>query len=211
MIPVDTSSGEPLTDARALHTSLGAKRDFSNWFKQRVEECDLVENQDFGITAKFGENSGKGRPTTDYWLTLDAAKEMAMLERNEAGKRIRRYLIDVEKKFRALRMQPDLSDPRVLLRYLYDTSGKLIESQERVAALEDSNDLLKIGLKLESEGRQVAEQWAAEVKQTVVALAAKIDAPIKGVNLTTFAKDTAAVLGYSVHARVLRGGDQLDD
>lgn len=36
----------------------------------------------------------------DYWLALDAAKEMAMLERNEEGKKVRRYLIAVEKQFR---------------------------------------------------------------------------------------------------------------
>jgi phage anti-repressor protein len=134
-----------------LLTSLGSKQRFTDWFDNRKDECDLIEDQDFGVNHKIMKNPQGGRPTVDYWLTLDAAKEMAMLERNEAGKRIRRYLIDVEKKFRALRLQPDLSDPQVLLRYLHDTSGKLIASQERVAALADHNELLQLGLRLESE------------------------------------------------------------
>lgn len=101
LIPVDTSTGEPRTDARALHASLGSKRQFGNWFDQRTQECDLVKDQDFGVLNNFVKNPQGGRPTIDYWLTLDAAKHMAMLERNEQGRKIRQYLIDVEKRFRA--------------------------------------------------------------------------------------------------------------
>ncbi len=32
----------------------------------------------------------------DYILTMDTAKEMAMLERNEKGKMVRRYFIEYE-------------------------------------------------------------------------------------------------------------------
>jgi phage anti-repressor protein len=88
LIPVDTSTGEPRTDARTLHASLGSRRDFSNWCKQRVEECDLVENQDYGVCSpNLASKPRGGHKAIDYWLTLDAAKEMAMMERNEPARR----------------------------------------------------------------------------------------------------------------------------
>lgn len=47
-----------------------------------------------------------GRPGTDYLLTLDMAKELAMLERNETGRSIRRYFIAKEKELRAISHLP---------------------------------------------------------------------------------------------------------
>jgi len=51
------------------------------------------------FTDRF-EQRTKGHNAVDYWLTLDAAKEMAMMERNEEGKKTCRYIIEVGKKFR---------------------------------------------------------------------------------------------------------------
>lgn len=85
-------------DARTLHTFLGNGRSYADWFAQRVEEADLIENEDFGIYHKSVKNSGAGRPAIDHWLTLSAAKLMAILERNERGKQARRLFIMSEKK-----------------------------------------------------------------------------------------------------------------
>jgi phage anti-repressor protein len=94
---------EPQVDLRSMHGYLGSKRDFSNWVNQRTKECDLIENQDFGVrsTNLLSKECGvtsKGRGgnnAKDYWSTLDAAKEIAMQESNALGKKVRRYLISV--------------------------------------------------------------------------------------------------------------------
>ena len=57
-----------------------------------------MENQDF---VTFSENSEKGRPRLEYALTLDMAKELSMVERNEQGKEARRYFIECEKRLKA--------------------------------------------------------------------------------------------------------------
>ncbi len=84
--------------ARKLHEFLEVKRDFSNWIKGRIEQYDFEENKDFISIRQNGRKPKGGRPTADYYLTIDMAKELAMVERNEKGKQARRYFIDCEKK-----------------------------------------------------------------------------------------------------------------
>jgi phage anti-repressor protein len=89
--------GEKQTvDARELHAALGVGRDFSSWIKDRIEKYDFVEKRDFEVFTKTGENPLGGRPSTEYALSVSMAKEIAMVENNEKGQRIRQYLIKVE-------------------------------------------------------------------------------------------------------------------
>ncbi|EFK6072721.1 phage antirepressor Ant [Escherichia coli] len=103
LIPVfeGTISNEPtlLVNARDLHGFLEVGKDFSNWIRAKLNEYGFVENLDYIL---FSPNLAKtpGRRRKDYHLTLDTAKELAMVERNEKGRQIRRYFIECEKKLR---------------------------------------------------------------------------------------------------------------
>jgi phage anti-repressor protein len=88
-------------DARLLHTRLGVRRDFSHWINDRINKYGFIENQDFVVSVNSGENLKGGRPANDYTLTLDMAKELCMVQNNEAGRKTRRYFIEVEKEFHA--------------------------------------------------------------------------------------------------------------
>lgn len=91
---------QQLCDARDLHTFLGVGRDFSNWIKGRIEQYGFVEGEDFSpILAK----STGGRPGMEYHLTLDTAKELAMVENNDQGRQVRRYFIAMEREARESR------------------------------------------------------------------------------------------------------------
>ncbi|HEI6819311.1 TPA: antA/AntB antirepressor family protein [Yersinia enterocolitica] len=91
-----------LCDARHLHTFLEVGKDFSTWIRIRITEYGFIENQDFILLPKTGEQrKGRGgHNRKDYHLTLDTAKELAMVERNEKGRQIRRYFIECEKRLR---------------------------------------------------------------------------------------------------------------
>lgn len=71
--------------ARRLHSWLGPKWAFSRWIAHRLAEYGFEEGADFyRSSTKTG-----GRPRIDYLLTLDTAKELAMVERTEVGREAR--------------------------------------------------------------------------------------------------------------------------
>ncbi|ELT2924898.1 antA/AntB antirepressor family protein [Escherichia coli] len=91
-----------LVNARDLHSFLGVGRMFAHWVKERIAEYGFVESQDYILICQNGQTKGRGgdRRSKEYHLTLDTAKELAMVERNEKGRQIRRYFIECEKKLR---------------------------------------------------------------------------------------------------------------
>ncbi|EEU3264514.1 phage antirepressor Ant [Escherichia coli] len=88
-------------NARDLHTFLGVGKRFASWITERIAEYGFVENQDYMIASQIRKAKGRGgHNRKEYHLTLDTAKEFAMVERNEKGRQIRRYFIECEKKLR---------------------------------------------------------------------------------------------------------------
>lgn len=85
-------------NARELHAFLGNGDMFANWIKNRIEKYGFVENQDFVSFLETTKKPSGGRPSREYYLTLDMAKELAMVENNEKGKQARQYFIECEKK-----------------------------------------------------------------------------------------------------------------
>jgi phage anti-repressor protein len=85
-------------NARDLWEALKSKRQFGNWIQDRL--VGFEEGVDFTVNKIVnGENKGRFA-ATEYTLTLDTAKHLAMLERNEIGKQIRQYFIEFEKEAR---------------------------------------------------------------------------------------------------------------
>ena len=93
---------EMLCNARDLHQFLGVGRDFSNWIKNRVKQYGFVKGQDFIVvknlsSPKRATAKSRQQVMIDYHITLDMAKELAMIENNEQGRKVRRYFIECEK------------------------------------------------------------------------------------------------------------------
>ena len=85
--------GAPMIDARRLHSWLGPKWAFSRWMAHRISEYGFEEGADF-LPEKV---KTAGRPRTDYLLTLDTAKELAMVERTDIGRQTLRYFIEMKR------------------------------------------------------------------------------------------------------------------
>lgn len=97
LIPIEDKDGQQAVNARHLYAWLEIGRDFSNWMKDQIIRCDLVENQDFEVFAKSGVNPQGGRPSTEYALSIEAAKEISMMSQTDKGKQARRYFIECER------------------------------------------------------------------------------------------------------------------
>ena len=88
-------------NARELHAFLESKQDFSTWIKNRIEKYGFVENQDFIKLHKKMELSKTGQMGIEYYISLDMAKEVAMIENNEKGRDVRQYFIECEKQLKS--------------------------------------------------------------------------------------------------------------
>lgn len=102
---------QPAVNARELWEKLESKQQFADWIKKRL--ADFEEGIDFTVHKIMnGENKGRFA-SNEYILTLDTAKHLAMLERNENGKKIRQYFIEIERGFyQAMEEQQKSCSPR---------------------------------------------------------------------------------------------------
>lgn len=93
-----TGTGEKVVYGTELHKVLQVRSNYREWIKRRFNDIDAIENEDFESVEI--STVVKGTPKKDHIIKLDTAKEMAMLERNEKGKQVRKYFIIIEKKYK---------------------------------------------------------------------------------------------------------------
>lgn len=102
-----------MINARELHKTLKNKRQFANWIKQRIEQYGFLENKEYIRFNKFvkGEHKGYGnKALVEYYLTVDMAKELCMVENNSVGKQLRLYFIEVENRYREITNPSNIFD-----------------------------------------------------------------------------------------------------
>lgn len=117
-------------NARELHAFLENRDHFSTWIKDRISQYGFVENQDFVSFSEIPENGGR---RIEYALSLDMAKELSMVERNEKGKQARQYFIDCEKRLSgSLNIQQTLPDA---LRLAADLAERNQQQAAQIAEL----------------------------------------------------------------------------
>ncbi|MBO1583007.1 antA/AntB antirepressor family protein [Bacillus sp. XF8] len=134
MLPIyQNENGEKFVNARELHENLMSKQKFADWIKKRIDNYGFVENEDFFIT--LGKSSG-GRPTTDYILTLDTAKEVSMVENNEMGRAIRKYFIKVEKRHRQEQPTSPLQALQMAVNRMVLQEQKMIQLEQQVTTVQ---------------------------------------------------------------------------
>ncbi|MEQ4354979.1 antA/AntB antirepressor family protein [Campylobacter jejuni] len=88
-------------NAREIFQFLNSEQEYANWIKNRISHYNFIENQDYIIEIVYT----KGRPRKEYYVTLDMAKELCMVENNEKGRQARRYFIDCEKRLKNLEQE----------------------------------------------------------------------------------------------------------
>ncbi len=122
LIKITYDNDRPAVSARDLHDFLEVKTAYKDWFP-RMCEYGFTEGEDF---CSFLSESTGGRPAQDAVLTIDMAKEICMIQRNEKGKLARQYFLQIEKDWN--------SPEKVMARALQIAETKLKTLETKVAA-----------------------------------------------------------------------------
>lgn len=131
LVPVyETSTGEKVVYGSELHDVLDVKSNYREWVKRRFSDIEAIESEDFD-SVEISTVAG-GTPKKDHIIKLDVAKEMAMLERNEKGKQVRRYFIQVEKKYK----ENTLADLSPELKAVIIVDKRITKVEKKVEHLE---------------------------------------------------------------------------
>ncbi|MBP1950249.1 antA/AntB antirepressor family protein [Virgibacillus litoralis] len=130
LLPVyETLKGEKVVFARELHEALFIFTRFNDWIQRNLISVGFTENVDFySLLSKTS-----GRPSQDYVLTLDTAKHITMIQRNEVGMKIRQYFIDLEKNNR---MQQPNSQAEMMLMF----AEQFVNQEKELKLLKGSVD-----------------------------------------------------------------------
>lgn len=125
LIPLTEREGAQAVMGRDLHAFLEVATPYDKWFPRMVE-YGFVAGQDF--STNLAKTSG--RPRQDHIISLDMAKEIAMIQRTEKGKQPRQYFIEVEKRHR--QAQPVMTGKELM-------AAALIEADATIQELERKN------------------------------------------------------------------------
>ncbi len=142
LVKVVEENGVSLVSARELHEFLESKQDFSDWIKARIDKYGFIEDEDFTII--LGKSNG-GRPSKEYILKLDVAKELSMVEGNDKGRQARKYFIECEKRYKELSLDSYMIEDKV------ERAKKWIEEQEEKKLIEEKAKQLQLEVKEKEE------------------------------------------------------------
>ena len=103
--PTTELQGAFPANAETLFKFLVVNSKFADWIKNRIAQYGFIENQDYIVKTTY---TGR-RPRKEYFVTLDMAKELCMVENNDKGKEARRYFIKCEKELQAIKFETYVS------------------------------------------------------------------------------------------------------
>jgi phage anti-repressor protein len=145
VIPIYDNNNDRIVNARDLHEFLGVGKDFTSWMKNRIVKYEFIENEDYILTlTKIGER--KNVTKHDYYLKMDTAKEIAMVENNEKGRYIRKYFIQVEKEYRqqnSLEQTNSLKSLDDVYIFMKVAATGITDLNDRVKTLENTMESFK--------------------------------------------------------------------
>lgn len=128
LLPISNNNGSQAVNAKDLYLFLGYdKSQWSRWYNKNIIKNDFAEE---GIDYQTFDTMSNGNSTKDFALSIDFAKELSMLARNEKGKIARKYFIACENKLK------EQAKPKSHLEILVESAQALLEQSRRLDKVE---------------------------------------------------------------------------
>lgn len=144
LVPIREHGGKQAVSGRELHEFLRVGAEYRHWFPRMVG-YGFTEGQDYAVISDRVARDGRGEVArSDHALTLDMAKELSMLQRNERGKQARRYFIEVEKRARQASPAPVELDRRALALMVIEAEDARVAAEQRAVEAEQFQEHIEL-------------------------------------------------------------------
>lgn len=175
----ENQDGTVAVSGRELHKGLEIQTPYKQWI-DRMIDYGFEINTDYIIMSEkvHTQKSVRAYEQENHIMTLDMGKEIAMLQRSDAGKNIRRYFIKVEKSYR---QQKPLSTADQIKLIAQGNS----ELNERIDTVEDEITDIRENTKLDT-GEYGAIAKAVSNKVAQIRYSMEIDKGNKKANKELF-------------------------
>ena len=143
---------EQVVNGRELHKVLGVKTEYKDWFPRMVEYGFMKDVDYTEFTEKVeAQKRARAYEQKNHAIKLDMAKEIAMIQRNENGKKVRQYFIQVEKDFnspeKVMARALEFAEKRLnVLQLENEEQKKKIEEQKPKVLFADSVETSKTSI-----------------------------------------------------------------
>ena len=147
LLKVNYDNDRITLSARELHEFLGIGTQYTKWF-DRMSEYGFYENVDYqAISQKRLTAQGNETTYIDHEITLDMAKEIAMIQRSDKGKEVRQYFLELERRWNSPEavMNRALEYSRKQVKALVEENKELKPKALFADAVSASNESILIG------------------------------------------------------------------
>lgn len=135
LINIREENGKQTVSARELHEKLEIESKFNDWFS-RMLKYGFQENVDYvAIAQKKVTAQGNESTYLEYYISIDMAKELCMIQRSEIGRKFRQYFIECEKRLIE-------SNRRAMPQTYIEAIESLLNELKKNQALEEKGKLL---------------------------------------------------------------------
>lgn len=131
LLKVNYDNDRITLSARELHKFLGVTERFGNWF-ERMNQYGFQESIDYLGRKVF--NTQAHQELQDYEITIDMAKEIAMIQRSDKGKEVRQYFLELERRW---------NSPEAVMNRALEYSRKQVKAlmEEKQGLIEENKEL----------------------------------------------------------------------
>lgn len=131
--------GNILVNGRDLHKFLKIETPYMKWFKRMIE-YGFAQDVDFATVGQKSPIANGGyQEVTNHAMTIDMAKEISMIQRNEKGKQARQYFIQVEKEAKQTEIDTSNLSPELqMFKGIFDSVARQEQATKKLETKVDN-------------------------------------------------------------------------